>query len=105
MIDISGMTVDNRPKLGFVHIRVSRAAQENALLGGTALSSDWKIEVRSKEAAKLALEIAGTEAIRGTDGMIDIDARDIALDALPDLGDAIDALTRLREKGFKKSRR
>ena len=94
-INLANATIDERPLLGVVQIRVSVEAQVKALLKGETLQKDWKIEIRSAEAAKLALNLGG--ALQA-DGSVELDAREVALDPLPDLRDATEALLAVQAK-------
>lgn len=92
---------DDRPQLGQVKFIVTREAQRRALLKGETLKSNWTIQVRTKESARLALDL-GAEI--KSDGTLELDATGskLALDDLPDLNDALQALMAIQAKKLDK---
>lgn len=93
------MTPDERPMLGTVKFVVSREAQKRSLLNGQILAANWTVGVRTKESARLALDL-GAEI--KSDGTLELDAMRWPLDALPDLSDALPALMAIQAKKLDK---
>lgn len=90
---------DTRPQLGQIKFTVSREAQKQALLKGEILKSNWTVGVRTKESARMALDL-GAEI--KTDGTLELDAMRWSLDTLPDLNDALPALMAIQAKKLDK---
>ncbi len=95
------MTPDERPILGQVKFLVTREAQKQALLKGQTLKANWTVQILTKEAARLALDL-GAEI--KSDGTLELDATGakLALDSLPDLNDALPALMAIQAKKLDK---